>query len=146
MLAAPEDEVFAGGLEREWIDQRLPSDAVVAKLYIESARCPTSSLTRHALFATEFFNMTVDRAYYIGDSVPDGIPIVRVDVAPNGLLEQESGEPLRADYVYTQPGIDLAGQRIAEGTAAHLVLWKIGGPVKIIGAASDDDVTTADCT
>jgi hypothetical protein len=146
MLAAPEDAVFAGGLERDWIDSRLPDDAVVAKLYIESERCPTSSLTRHALFATEFFNMTVDRAYMIGDSTPDGIPpLPRVDVAEDGTLVLESGAPLEAEYVYTQPGIELGGRRIATGTAARLVLWEIRGPVRVLGAGSDSDVTTDDC-
>lgn len=146
MLAAPEDAVFASGLERDWIDRRLPDDAVVAKLYIESDRCPTSSLTRHALFATEFFNMTVDRAYYIGDSIPDGIPLPRVDVAPGGVLELGAGDELRAPYVYTQPGIELAGRRVATGTAASLVLWDTGGgPVRVLGASSNADVTTADC-
>ena len=146
MIGAPEDAVFAGGLEREWIDRQLPEDAAVTKLYIESARCPTSSLTRHALFLTEFFNMTVDRAAYIGDSTPDGIPLERVNVGPGGQFEFSDGTPLRADYVYTQPGIELKGQRLASGTNARLVLWDIGGPVKVIGARTNEDVKTADCS
>ena len=145
MVGAPEDAVFAGGLERAWIDDLLPKDAVVTKLYIESKRCPTSALTRHALFLTEFFNSTVDRAAYIGDSVPDRLPIERVDVAADGRLELSPGEPLRADYVYTQPGIELNGRRIATGTNANLVLWHVGGPVSVAGARTSDDVRTADC-
>jgi hypothetical protein len=116
----------------------------VTKLYIESNRCPTSTLTRHALFLTEFFNGTVDRAANIGDSIPDGIPLDRVDVN-RGRLVLESGGPLVADYVFTQPGIELNGRRIASGTNANLVLWQIGGPVSVVGARSNEDVRTADC-
>jgi len=145
MVGAPEDAVFAGGLERAWIDDLLPKDAVVTKLYIESNRCPTSTLTRHALFLTEFFNGTVDRAVYIGDSIPDGIPLDRVDVNKSRLV-LESGGPLVADYVFTQPGIELNGRRIASGTNANLVLWQIDGPVKVKGASTNDEVRTADCS
>jgi hypothetical protein len=134
LIDAPEDLVFAGGLERAWIDARLPDDARVTKLYVDTS-CG-SALERHALFLTEFFNSTVDRAAYIGDSVPDGLPIERVDVAASGALER-SGRPFLADYVFTQPGIELAGRRVAEGTAAGLVLWEVDGPVRVVGASSN---------
>ncbi|MGH3133139.1 MAG: ArnT family glycosyltransferase [Gaiellaceae bacterium] len=145
VIDAPEDAVFAGGLERAWIDERVPDDAPVWKLYLESPRCPSSALTRHSLFATEFFNSTVDRAAYIGDSTPDGIPLPRVDVASGGRLLFEEGEQLEAAYVYTQPGIELNGERIATGTAANLVLWRVDGPVRIVGAETNEDVRTTDC-
>ena len=94
MIDAPENAVLAGGLEPAWIDERLPDDARVTKLYLESTACPASSLTRHALFATEFFNVTVDRAAYIGDSIPDGIPLDRVEVV-DGRLVFEDGTTVR---------------------------------------------------
>jgi hypothetical protein len=144
MIGAPEDAVFAGGLERAWIDERLPSDASVTKLYLESDACPTSASTRHALFLTEFFNSTVDRAAYIGDSVPDGLPIERVEVE-DGLLTLPDGKPLVADYVFTQPGIELEGRRVATGTSANLVLWETGGEVRVANARTTADVRTADC-
>ena len=143
MIDAPEDLVFAGGLERAWIDDRLPKDASVTKVYVDTT-CG-SALERHALFLTEFFNSTVDRAVYVGDSTPDGLPIDRVDVARNGVLELEDGEPLRAAYVFTQPGIQLAGTRISVGTTADLVLWRVDGPVRVVGASSDDELRRAAC-
>ncbi len=54
------------------------------------------------------------------------------------MLELSTGHPLRADYVFTQPGIELAGRRVAEGTAAGLVLWHVGGPVRVVGEASSN--------
>jgi Dolichyl-phosphate-mannose-protein mannosyltransferase len=142
LIDAPEDLVFAGGLERAWIDERLPADAPVTKLYVDTS-CG-SAVERHALFLTEFFNSTVDRAAYVGDSVPDGLPIERFDVAPSGLLER-SGRPLVADYVFTQRGIELAGRRIAEGTAAGLVLWQVGGSVRVVGASSNAELRRIAC-
>jgi hypothetical protein len=143
LIEAPEDSVFAGGLERAWIDERLPNDDAVTKLYTDTS-CG-SALERHALFLTEFFNMTVDRAAMIGDSVPDGIELDRVDVAESGALELAPGKPFVADYVYTQPGIELEGRRVAEGTAAHLVLWDVGGPVRVVGARSNEELRRNAC-
>jgi len=143
MLDAPEDLVFAGGLERAWIDDRVAPDAAVTKLYVDTT-CE-SALERHALFLTEFFNSTVDRAAYVEGSVPDGLPIDRVDVSTGGALELSPGDPLRAEYVYTQPGVELAGRRVATGTAADLVLWRVDGPVRVVGATSNADLHKAVC-
>jgi hypothetical protein len=144
MIGAPEDAVFAGGLERAWIDEELPDDAAVTKLYVESERCPVSARTRHALFLTEFFNSTVDRAVYVGDSVPDGLPIERVEIV-DGIAVLPDGSPLSAEYVYTQPGIELEGRRLATGTTAELVLWRTGGEVRVMNAPTTAEVRTTDC-
>jgi hypothetical protein len=143
---AEENAVFAGGLERDWVDNRLPSGSEVTKVYLVSTACPASAVTWHALYLTEFFNRTLERADYIGDSIPDGLPIRRVDVQPDGELAYEPGDPLEAEYVVTQPGIELAGRKLGVGTAANLVLWRTGGSVRIVGARSDTDVRTADCS
>ena len=143
MIGAPEDDVFAGGFERAWIDERVPKDAAVTKLYAATA-CG-SALEGHALYLTEFFNFTVDRAVFVGDTTPDGLPSERVDVAPSGSLELSTGQPLRADYVFTQPGIELAGRRVAEGTAAGLVLWHVGGPVRVREASSNAQLQRNAC-
>ncbi len=144
MIDAPENAVLEGGFEPAWIDALLPNDARVTKLYLESEACPSSSITRHALFATEFFNVTVDRAAYIGDSIPDGIPLDRLEVE-GGRLVFEDGAPFVADFVYTQPGIELVGRELATGTAAGLVLWQTNGEVSVVGAETTADVRTADC-
>ena len=145
MIGAPEDNVFAGGLERSWVDDRVPPDARVTKLYVESSRCPNATVTWHSLFLTEFFNDSVHRAALIGDSLADGIPIDRVDLE-GGALMLGSGKPFVADYVFTQPGIELNGDQIAAGTNANLVLWRIGGPVSVTNARTNDEVRTADCS
>jgi hypothetical protein len=143
LIEAPEDLVFAGGLERAWIDEHVADDAPVTKLYMDTS-CG-SALERHALYLTEFFNASVNRAAYIGGSVPDGLPIERVEVATSGALELSPGHPLTADYVYTQPGIPLAGRRVTEGSAAGLVLWHVGGPVRVVGASSNPELQRLAC-
>ncbi len=145
MIDAQENAVFAGDRSRVWIDDRLPEDASVTKLYLVSSRCPASALTWHSLYLTEFFNARVERAAYIDESVPDGLPIVQVDVSPGGRFLLPSRQPLVADYVYTQPGIELEGEKLATGTAAGLVLWETRGVVRAVGADEDADLTTADC-
>ncbi len=145
-IDAPENAVFSSGFENHaWIDELLPSGSRVTKLYLDSERCPTSALTRHALYLTEFFNARVDRAAYIDDSIPDGLPIDQVDVGPGGRLLLPSRGPLIADYVYTQPGLELDGRQLGRGTAANLVLWEVDGPVVVRGARTDADLHTADC-
>ena len=143
VVDAPEDAVFAGGLERAWIDRQLPGDTVVTKVYVDT-ECG-SALTRHALFLTEFFNETVDRAAYIGDSVPDGLPIERVDVGTGGTLELSPGNALVADYVFTQPGIEFEGELLGTGTNANLALWRVDGPVTVVGATSNTELATVGC-
>ncbi len=146
IVDAEEEKVFAGSFDnRSWIDDRLPEGARVTKLYLDSAACPTSAITRHALYVTEFFNERVHRAAYIDDSIPDGLPIDRVDVRSGGRLVKENGEPLVADYVYTQPGLELDGEKLATGTTAELVLWRIGGPVTVPGARTNADLRTTSC-
>ena len=143
LIDAPEDAVFAGGLERGWVDAAVGEDARVTKLYMDTD-C-SSALTRHALFLTEAFNASVERAAYIGDSTPDGLPIERVDVGAGGALLLSPSNPLQADYVFTQPGIELDGERVATGTNAELVLWRVGGPVTVVGVETNDALRTRAC-
>ena len=143
---ATENAVFAGGLERQWVDDLLPDGTSVTKVYLVSTDCPASAVTWHSLYLTEFFNRSLERAAYIGESIPDGLPIRRVDVASGGGLVDEAGDPLEADYVVTQPGIELAGEELGRGTAANLVLWRTESPVRVVGAARTDDVRTDDCS
>ena len=145
-IDAPENAVFEGAASnRSWIDETLPDDARVTKLYVDSASCPASGVTRHGLYLTEFFNSRVKRAAYVDDSIPDGLPIEQVTVGRDGTFLLAPGEPLVADYVYTQPGIELEGTKLAAGTAAGLVLWEVRGPVRAPGVASNDELRTREC-
>lgn len=145
-IDAPENAVFEGAASnRSWIDEQLPADARVTKLYLDSPSCPSSGVTRHGLYLSEFFNGRVKRGAYIGDSVPDGLPVEHVNVAKDGTFVVSDGRPLIADYVYTQPGIELRGRKLGAGTTADLVLWQISGPVRALGVSSTAELRTRDC-
>jgi hypothetical protein len=47
--------------------------------------------------------------------------------------------------VFTQPGLELDGEEIARGTNADLVLWRVGGPVRVLNAQTNEEIRTADC-
>lgn len=140
---AAENHVFEGGRERAWVDSAIAGDARVTKLYLDTD-CG-SALERHALFLTEAFNGSVERAAYIGDSTPDGLPIERVDVGPGGTLLRSPRNALEAEYVLTQHGLELDGEQIATGTNADLALWRIDGRVAVVGAESNDELAAAVC-
>jgi hypothetical protein len=144
-IDAPENAVYAGASSdhKTWIDDALSTRVRVTKLYTDT-ECG-SAVERHALYLTEFFNAAVDRAAFIGDSLPDGLPIDRVDVGKRGVLQLATGEPLVANYVYTQAGLELEGKRVATGTAAGLVLWDVGGPVRVVGASSNEQLRRMIC-
>ena len=133
-IVAPAAFVTADGANRTWVDDALPDGATATKLYVSPPACPYTEMTRHALFLTELFNGTVDRVVKLGDSRPDGLPADRVDIGPDGRLRRPDGKPFVAEYVVTQPRIELAGRRIARGTGAHLVLWQTRGPVRLADA------------
>jgi hypothetical protein len=145
IVDATENAVFEGAPERRWVDALVPEDAAVTKVYLVTTECPASAVTWHALYLTEFFNRSLARAAYIDDSVPDGLPSRRVDVAPDGRLVDGEGAPLEATYVLTQPGLTLQGEVLGRGTSADLVLWRADGPVRIVGARSNEDLRTVDC-
>ena len=106
LIDATEDAVFAGGLERSWVDEPLPDDARVTKVYLDT-ECG-SALDRHALYLTEFFNASVERAAYIGDSIPTACRS-GASTSAGGRCCSHRDDALMADYVFTQPGIELEG-------------------------------------
>ena len=131
---------------RTWVDDVVPDGSTTTKLYLASPQCALTEQTRQALFLTEFFNDSVDRVASIGDSTPDGLPFDRVDVGSGGRLLLTDGEPLVADYVVTQPGLEFEGRRVAARPAAGLVLWETRGVVRLGDARRGTaGLVTADC-
>ena len=146
IVDAPDEFAAADVGTRAWIDPALPAGSSVTKLYLASTDCPWTERTRQALFLTEFFNTSVDRVASIGDSMPDGLPLEVAHVGPGGRFLLEDGEPLVADHVVTQPGIDLEGRRLATGTGADLVLWETRGAVRLADQRLEAaDLVTPDC-
>ena len=112
--------------ERMWLDEWIPSRQSVVLLTTLS---PCARFAHDGFYLTEFFNSSVARVAHLGQT-PDRFP-GRVSVSRN-QVRVPSGGPLAADYVVTQPGVDVVGRRVAEGTRARLVLWHVGGPVRLL--------------
>jgi hypothetical protein len=131
----PEEAVFAGGLERRWVDQQVGEGSVA----IVSSPCPDGTLARDSLTLTEFFNSSIGPVVEIGGDFPTG------SLGPGGEVRDDAGRPTAAAYAVAQPGVVLDGDRVGEGTNAQLVLWQVSGVVRVVGATSDEELTRAAC-
>ena len=146
-LAAREADNFGAPVPRigrSWVDESVAPDRSVT-LLVASRRCRPGWLwPEYSFYLTEFFNRSVERVAHVG-LPPDRLPHMAVRVATSGRLVLPSGSTLRADYVITQPGVNLVGRRVGEGTFARLILWEVGGAVRTIGFGSTDELEDAVC-
>ena len=142
LIDAPEDLVFAGGLERAWIDERA-----------RGRRTGDEALHRHELrLRARAARALPDRVLQRDASTaprtsatrfPTACPSSASTSAASGALELSPGRPLVADYVFTQPGIELDGQTRRRGTPPGSCSGEVGGPVRVVGASSNAELATS---
>ena len=134
--------ILSGGYEggRLWVDRAVPAGTPVVLLIVGNANCFAA---RKAFGLTEFFNRSIRTVVYVSHSI-DELPAHRVRVLGDGTLLQASGSPLIASAVVAPHGIELDGQRLATGTLAGLVVWRVGGAV-VVHARSDADLVARAC-
>jgi hypothetical protein len=140
-VATPWAEALPAG-ERSWLDDHVRADRTVTAL-VAVGEC-TDLAARDGFYLTEFFNTSLARVVNVatpGDSLPTG----RVRVRPDGSVALVSGAPLVAEYVLAQPGVEVEGRRVAEGTSARLALWETAGPVRLAGVGSTAELEAAVC-
>jgi hypothetical protein len=104
---------------------------------------PCARFAYDGFYLSEFFNSSVQRVAHL-DTAPDKLS-GKATIGRNGQVLLASGEPVVADYAVVQPGVRLAGRRLAEGTNARLVLWEVGGPVRVLGARSAGELRRLVC-
>ena len=76
-------------VDRDWVDQTLPSGARAAFLW-------TGRTDRLTVNQNEFFNRAVGPVYYVTDPTPGGLPETRVRVDPRtGRVTLPDGSPVR---------------------------------------------------
>jgi hypothetical protein len=128
--------------ERSWLDANVRDGRQVTAL-IAVEEC-TDNVPRDGFYLTEFFNSSLAR---VAHSAPpeDSLPTESVGVDRDGSVTLASGEPLVSDYVLAQPGVEIEGKRVAEGTAARLTLWETAGPVRLVDAGSTAELEAAAC-
>jgi hypothetical protein len=137
-------EWYVPGESRAWVDDSVPADASVALLYVSCERAVSLGRwqrTVNSLLQTEFFNASVGRVLNVGGNDESTI---RVDRS-GAIRLRDSGREVSAGYVVAQPGAPVIGERVALGTAARLVLWRVAGTLRLGGTSSTAELAARTC-
>lgn len=116
--------------EPTWIDQAVGPEASVAVIW--SGRKEQWDRYR-VVWMNEFFNRSVRRIYHL-DEVPLELAETRVRVR-HGSFVLADGTPLDAEYVLSD-GPAIAGRRVAAQPEVGLVLYRVGGMVRLASPAA----------
>jgi len=125
-----------------WIDRAVPKSQSVTILDVQPPSC--GARLGYAYLLSEFFNDRVDAMPTLGGPGYGGLPSDTVHVDRRGRLVDSSGMALDAQWLVTPPGVEIRGQRAAQGTLENLVLWHIRGEVRV-RARSDRQVEAQAC-
>lgn len=125
VLRAGEGAVFTGirGVERDWIDQRVPDGDSVAVLW-------TGRADRFTVNQNEFFNRAVGDIYYTVAPTPGGIGETPVGVDPtDGTLRTAEGDTIDDPYALLDGSISPDGDVVAADVPLGITLWRLAGPL-----------------
>jgi hypothetical protein len=120
------------GSARAWVDEAVGPDADVGALWTGSVG--PDEREAFAVLETQFFNRSVRAIYHLDKPIKEGIPSRPLAVRGTVLVlgsGPEAGRPLSLDYVFTNEAYPLAGRPVARNAEAHLVLYRVGGPVRV---------------
>ena len=110
-------------VDRDWIDQKLPSGARAAFLW-------TGRTDRLTVNQNEFFNRAVGPVYYVTDPTPGGLPETRVQVDPKtGRVTLPDGSPVRDPYLLADSSFAPDGTPIATDKGWGVTLWSVRPPL-----------------
>ena len=133
MIDAPEDAVFAGGLDRSWIDDarargRSRHEAL-HRQRLRSRRSPaTRSFSRSSSTRPSIAPRTSATRHRTASRSS------RVDVGAGGALLLATGRTVRSPTTSSPSRASSSpGEKVATGTNAELVLWRTDGPVRVVG-------------
>ncbi len=127
---------------RAWVDDRIGDGRSVTVLVI-GRTCRGAGAQRFSALETDFFNRSVRGVAYLGGE-GGGAPTA-LTVRTDGRLARRSGAMLSAAYVVAPPGIALVGRRLAAGMTTNLVLWQVGGQVRVENARNDQELLASPC-
>jgi hypothetical protein len=109
----------------DWIDVAVGSDADVPFVFT-----PDLVADSHLLWQTEFWNRSVGDVYGLDAADPTGKAVVPTTVDARGrFVRTADGRPLAPRYVLAQPGLDIAGEKVA--SEGRLVLYRVGAPLRL---------------
>ena len=135
LIDAPEDAVFAGGLERSWIDDARARgrtrDEALHRHRLRLGAHPPRALPHRGLQRAPSTAPPTSAT-----RLPDGLPIERVDVGTGrSACCCRPGDAAR--WPTTSSPSPASSSRASESRRARtpsLVLWRTDGPVRVVGA------------
>jgi hypothetical protein len=108
----------------DWVDREVGRDAEVAFLW-------SGRLDAFTLWQNEFFNRSVGPVYELANPLGGGLPSTAVTIGRrDGLLRDEAGRAVRAEYVLADDFVPLAGRPIARDRPKSTVLLRTSGPLR----------------
>lgn len=128
-LVASRGALFQGirQVDRDWVDQRVPSGAEVAVLW-------TGRADRFTVNQAEFFNRSVGRVYYTDAPTPGGINETMVGrslggTRPLGTYVARDGSVVDAPFALLDGSITPDGVAVARDEGTGIALWRLTGPL-----------------
>jgi hypothetical protein len=130
VLRSGEGALFQGirGIERGWIDARVPSDGDVAVLW-------TGRADRFTVNQNEFFNARVGDVYYTSQATPGGLGETRVTVDSEGTVRTPDGGTVDTGYALLDGSIIPDGEAMARDQIGT-TLWRLNGPLASLSKVS----------
>jgi hypothetical protein len=119
-----------GGVQtqRDWIDRAVGTKPQVAAIWTNAP-----GLNFVTLWDNEFFNRSVGPVYNL-HGPPDGLPQETITIDPRDTVARDpSGNVVRARYVLTDKSVNVAGRVVAQDPGLGMVLYRVDGPVRLIG-------------
>jgi hypothetical protein len=136
VLRSGEGALYQGiqGVERDWVDGRVPSGDSVAVLW-------TGRADRFTVNQNEFFNARVGDVYYTSSPTPGGIGETPVTVDADGTVRTPDGKTIDDPYALLDGSVTPDGDAVARD-ALGTTLWRLHGPLssltKVAGLYPND--------
>jgi hypothetical protein len=120
-----------GGIQapqRDWIDRAVGT----TKPRVAAIWTSATGVNFVSLWDNEFFNRSVGPVYNL-HGPPDGLPQETITIDPrNAVARDSSGKPISAKYVLTDKSLKVAGRVIASDPGPGMVVYRVGGPIRLI--------------
>ena len=123
VLRSGEGALFQGirGVDRGWIDRRVPAGEHVAVLW-------TGRADRFTVNLNEFFNARVGDVYYTSSPTPGGIAETQVVVGRDGVVRRRDGATVDDAYALLDGSVTPDGEAVARDVLGT-TLWRLHGPL-----------------
>ncbi len=110
------------GVDRDWIDARVPSGEEVVTLW-------TGRADRFTINENEFFNRRLGRVYYVDQPTPGGIGETKLVAGADGILRDPDGATVVAPYALLDGSVTPDGVVVARDHELGTTLWRLTGPL-----------------